>query len=146
MLYDALFVPHGEKSFPMTTVDLPEISKYVDNWGKPGDFGIIVQQNEELIGAVWGRLFCEDNKGYGFVSNDTPELTMAIKSKYRNQGIGVKLLPKFFIVAEENGYKNISLSVDKRNRAFDFYKRMGFEIVDELETAYTMKREINNVT
>ncbi len=56
MLYEALFVLEGEKPFPKYILDLPEISKYIEGWGSC-DFGIIAQDGEELIGAVWGRFF-----------------------------------------------------------------------------------------
>ena len=63
MLYEALFVAEGEKPLPKSTLDLPEISKYIENWASPGDFGIIAGDGEEPIGAVWGRLFKSTNKG-----------------------------------------------------------------------------------
>lgn len=139
MLYEALFIPEGEKPCARSIIDFPELSKYIQNWGRDGDFGIIVQDEDVLIGAVWARLFKEKNKGYGFVDIQTPELTMALKSKYRNRGLGTQLLGRFLELAKESGCKAVSLSVDKRNKAVNFYKRNGFKIVDELETAYTMK-------
>jgi ribosomal protein S18 acetylase RimI-like enzyme len=138
MLYEALFVPEGEKPYDESVVNHPEISRYIDNWGKKSDFGIIVHNEQEIIGAIWGRIFLKTNKGFGFVDEDTPELTMAVKSEYRNQGFGKSLMIKFLQFARESGYKHISLSVDKRNRAVDLYKRMGFKIIDEIDSAYTM--------
>ena len=138
MLYEALFLPEGEEPFDKSILDSPHISKYIDNWGTPGDFGFIIQINNVLIGAAWVRLYNEDNKGYGFVNNDTPELSIAIKSEYRNRGFGKELMSRIFQCAKEKGYRNISLSVDKRNRATNFYKMAGFRIVEELDTAYTM--------
>ncbi len=142
MLYEALFVPEGEKPYDRSVIDLPEISKYTDNWGMEGDFGIVIIDNEKLIGAIWGRLFNKNNKGYGFVDENTPELAMAIKGEYRNQGLGESLILRFLKFAKDKGYQNLSLSVDKRNRAFNFYKRLGFKIVDEKDSAYTMKIKI----
>ncbi len=66
MLYEALFVPEGEEPFPESILDLPEISKYIEDWSS-SDFGHIAQDGAELIGAVWGRLFIHANKGYGYV-------------------------------------------------------------------------------
>jgi ribosomal-protein-alanine N-acetyltransferase len=142
ILYDALFIPEGEKPVDKTVVDLPEISKYINNWGLSSDFGIIAGVNEQPVGAIWGRLFNKNNKGYGYVDENTPELTMAIKSEYRNQGIGESMISRFFQLAGDKGYKYLSLSVDKRNRACNFYLRQGFKIVGELGTAYTMRKEI----
>ena len=64
---------------------------------------------------------------------------MAGKSNCRNQGIGTELMERFLVLAKEKGYKAVSLSVDKRNRAACFYLGMGFKIINEAETAYTMK-------
>lgn len=139
MLYEALFVPEGEEPFPESILDLPEISKYVEDWSS-SDFGLIAQDGAELIGAVWGRLFMHANKGYGYVDDRTPELTMAVKSRYRNMGIGGEMMNKFFQLAKRNEYNAVSLSVDKRNRAARFYLKTGFSIIDETGTAYTMQK------
>ncbi len=139
MLYEALFVPEGEKPFPKYILDLPEISKYIEGWGSR-DFGIIAQDGAELIGAVWGRFFMSADKGYGYVDDRIPELTMAVKNRYRNMGIGGEMMNKFFLLAKKNGLYAVSLSVDKRNRAAGFYLKMGFSIIDEAKTAYTMKK------
>jgi GNAT superfamily N-acetyltransferase len=142
MLYEAIFVPEGEKPFPMSIIDLPEIAKYIDNWDSTVDFGLIVLYHDEPVGAIWCRLFSEEYKGYGFVDRDIPEVSMALKKEFRNRGFGTKMMEQTFTLANEKGYKTLSLSVDKRNRAFEFYKRMGFEIVSEIGTAFTMKRVI----
>lgn len=146
MLYEALFVPEGEKPFDRSIIDLPEISKYTDNWGTPDDFGLIVCNDEIPVGAIWGRLYHEGHKGYGFIDEQTPEMTIAIRSEYRNKGLGTSMMVEFTKCAKKNGYEGLSLSVDKRNRAVNLYQRIGFVVFDELETAYTMKLQITNLT
>jgi [ribosomal protein S18]-alanine N-acetyltransferase len=140
MLYDALFVPEGSQPFPELIIELPEISKYIDNWGRDGDIGLLAENNGKPVGVIWARLFPEDKKGYGFIDKYTPETSMAVDRKFRNQGIGTKLLASLFDKAKVNGYKTLSLSVDKRNKVLNLYKRLGFEIVGEVDTAYTMKK------
>jgi [ribosomal protein S18]-alanine N-acetyltransferase len=142
MLYEAIFVPEGEEPFPKSIIDLPEIAKYIDDWDDNSDFGLIIQSNNEPVGAIWCRLYTEDHKGYGFVDNETPEVSIALKADFRNRGFGTQMMEQTFMLAKENGYKALSLSVDKKNRAANFYKRMGFKIVDEVGTAYTMKKEL----
>jgi len=139
MLYLAIFVPPGQNPYEKSVIDLPEISKYIESWDDLRDFGIICFTNENLLGAIWGRLFSAENKGYGFVDAETPELTMAVKTDFRNRGIGTRLMHRFLQQAKNKGHKSISLSVDKRNRAFQFYERMGFFVVGEMETSVTMK-------
>lgn len=142
MLYLAIFVPEGDPPYPRSIVDHPEISKYVKNWGTIGDFGIKVKYNGDIIGAAWARLFNKNNKGFGFIDNTTPEISMAIIKEYRNKSIGTKLLEEIFKTARNLGYKALSLSVDKKNKAWNLYKRMGFKIVDEPGTDYVMKKEL----
>jgi diamine N-acetyltransferase len=49
----------------------------------------------------------------------------------QGKGIGKLLLDRIVILAKENHSDIISLNVNKSNKAFAFYKKMGFEIVDE---------------
>ncbi len=142
MLYQAVFVPPGHEPYDKSIIDLPEISKYIEGWNDSRDFGILCYNQEEQLGAIWGRLFTIHNKGYGFVDAETPELTMAVISDFRNHGIGTRLMQRFLQQARKKGYHSVSLSVDMRNRAFDFYKRMGFIIVEETNGSATMKKQL----
>ncbi len=47
------------------------------------------------------------------------------------KGMGKLLLDKIVVLAKENRSEVISLNVNKFNKAFTFYKKMGFEIVAE---------------
>lgn len=138
MLYEAIFIPEGIEACDRSIVDLPEISKYISNWGRQGDFGLILSFDDSMAGAIWGRLFPVNDRGYGFIDSYSPELSMAIKNEYRNKGLGTKLLTEFLRIACEKGYCSISLSVDKRNQAFRFYKKNGFRVVSESGNSSTM--------
>jgi len=142
MLYEALFVPKGGSPFNKSIIDQPDIIKYILNWDNKKDFGLIALIDNNNIGAVWGRLFSKENKGYGFINENIPELSIALKKKYRNKGIGRDLMNEFFEYAKIRNIEYLSLSVDKRSRAVNFYKKLGFKIVAEEGTAYTMKINI----
>ena len=131
MLYEAIYVPEEKKPLPLSILDNPLISKYIDNWGRKGDFGIIAKKDGTYIGAVWARYFSSGNRGFGFISGSIPELSMALKPEYRNRGLGTEMMKRFLEMCRQRGIKSISLSVDKRNRAFSFYKRTGFIVVSE---------------
>jgi GNAT superfamily N-acetyltransferase len=88
---------------------------------------LVAELQNELIGAIWSRLFSSEQKGYGFIDADTPEISMAIDFQHRNSGVGAVLLHEILQKLENKGYKRVSLSVDMRNFAFSFYKKMGFE-------------------
>lgn len=53
----------------------------------------------------------------------------------QSKGIGKLLLHKIEDLANENRSETISLNVNKYNKAFSFYKKMGFEVVAEEELA-----------
>ena len=143
MLYMALYVPEGQPPFPKSILDNPDISKYINHWGTlPNDLALVAVFNDELIGAIWGRTFSKSNAGFGFIDENTPEICMAVKEKFRNRGIGAKLIDEISKIYFSKGIKSISLSVDKQNRAKLLYLRNGFIIVKDEGADFTMKKNI----
>lgn len=141
MLYQAIYVSNMEIKLPREIIDTPELKRYIENFGVNNDFCLVAEQRDKLIGAIWIRLFDSMNKGYGFVDDETPELSMAVLAEYRCQGVGKELL-KALIDKLTNKFKRISLSVDKENYAYGLYKKFGF--VDYLhdEKSIIMTREM----
>ena len=144
MFYEAIFVPDGEKPFDKSIIHHPQLEKYTYHWGKEHDLAFIAETKREKVGLIWTRLFTRKNPGFGYFDDSTPELGMAVKPDYRNKGIGCMLLIRFFREMEKRGYKKISLSVDKRNRAVNLYKRTGFQIVKENESDFIMVKHLKN--
>lgn len=142
IFYDAIFIPPSEKPLPRSIIYHPDLTKYYMNWGKKGDYGIIAEYENQWIGAVWCRLFAKNNKGYGYIDQNTPELSIAIKQPFRNQGIGTQLMLSFLQNIKNHGYSTGSLSVDKRNKAVEWYKRLGFEMVVDNKNDYVMKKKL----
>ena len=141
MLYEAIYFDEENSRLPRSITFEPHLSKYVNDFGRPGDFAFGLVIDNQLVGAIWSRLFSEEDKGYGFVDSETPELSMAIIENYRNKGLGGQLLEKLFEELRSSGFQRVSLSVDKRNRAVDLYQRCGFETIAEAGTAYTMVKD-----
>ena len=136
MLYEALFVPPGSPPFPQSVIDSPHFAAYVDGFGsRPGDIGYIALADGTPIGAIWARLPTGTHHGYGYVDDDTPELSMAVEPDHRSKGIGTALLVR--LVAE---CPRLSLSVDARNPAVRLYERAGFVPVAEDGDSLTMLR------
>lgn len=145
MLYTAIFVEDGQPKLPKSIIQEPSLAKYIINFGSNKyDLCFVALDNEELIGACWGRFLDEQNKGYGFLDSKTPELSIAIKEQFRNRGIGTKLLKKITENYRGN-IKSLSLSVDKKNLAIEFYKRFGFQIKLETEKSVVMRIELDSV-
>lgn len=142
MLYEAIYFADENQRLPKSIVFEPQLSKYIDNFGQKGDLAFVIIVENQLVGAIWTRLFPESNGGYGFFDEETPELSMAIKENYRNRGFGTRLLKKLLEALKINGFEKVSLSVDKRNRALDLYRRIGFETVSEQKTSLTMLKKL----
>jgi ribosomal protein S18 acetylase RimI-like enzyme len=108
------------------------VSRYVKGWGRPGDTALIAVEDGFPVGAGWYRLFRRDQPGYGFVDEETPELTIAVVPSRRNRGIGDALLRALCERARAEGHRAISLSVERDNEALvAFYEKHGFEKVAE---------------
>jgi ribosomal protein S18 acetylase RimI-like enzyme len=142
MLYEAIFVPEGKEKPSKDVINLPEVARYIKNFGRTGDICLVAELKGELVGAIWIRLFSKDEPGYGFVDESTPELAMAVRTENRSQGIGKLLMEKMLQRLKAEGYKQVSLSVDKINYAYDFYLKCGFEVVDSTEDSYTMVKRL----
>jgi len=123
----------------MADPDLP-VYRYVQNWGRPGDAGVVAFEGRNVYGAAWYRLFTEDEPGFGFVDARTPELTIAVVPGHRGHGAGAELLEALLARAREDGYPRISLSAQPGQTAF--YEAHGFHAVGEDEGAVTMAADL----
>jgi ribosomal protein S18 acetylase RimI-like enzyme len=117
----------------------PPVRRYVERWGRPGDTALIAIQDFQKVGAAWYRLFTEANAGYGFVDNETPELSIAIVPSRRGGGLGSELLDALLERARADGYAAISLSVEEGSPAVGLYERHGFERVGGDDGGVTMR-------
>lgn len=114
----------------------PEITRYADGWGRPGDEGFIAEEEGEPIGAAWFRVFSADRPGFGFIDEETPELAIALVPEARGRGVGTELLEELFQLARERGHARISLSVEIVNPARALYERFGFVKVEDDDDGY----------
>jgi ribosomal protein S18 acetylase RimI-like enzyme len=139
MLYQAVYVPPGQPPLSRDILKQPEIACYVQGWGRPGDLGLVaVDRGDQVpLAAAWLRLWTGEYKGFGYVDETTPELSIAVLPPYRGRGIGTALLAHL-IKAAQPRYPAISLSVDPDNPVLRLYRRLGFEVVGEHGSSLTM--------
>ena len=128
MMYEAAAVAESMRVLGKEkALSLPVNRKYVEEWGRPGDAGVIaIDQMDQPLGAAWYRLHPAEAPGYGFISSTIPELTIGVRADARGQGIGQALLQALIALAQSQGYAALSLSVDRNNPARHLYERFGF--------------------
>jgi GNAT superfamily N-acetyltransferase len=120
--------------------DLP-VARYVNNWGRPGDAGLIAWENGP-IGAAWYRLFSTGTPGFGFIDEQTPELTIAVVPSRRGGGLGGDLMRALLDRARKEGYAAISLSAEKGMTKL--YERHGFREIGQRDDSATMVAELGS--
>ena len=120
------------------------VARYVKGWGRPGDTALIAVEGAFPVGAGWYRLFRHDQPGYGFVDEETPELAIAVVPSRRGRGLGEALLSALYDRARADGYRALSLSVERDNDALvAFYEKHGFErVAEDGGDSVTMRREL----
>ena len=123
------------------TADVPA-SRYVEGWGRPGDRGVILIDESFPVGAAWYRLFAAGRPGYGFVDEETPELTIAVVPSTRGRGVGEQLLSALLEQAQSDGHSAMSLSVERDNPAVKLYQRFGFQPVREMDSTLVMRADL----
>lgn len=129
-LYHAIYVPPGEPMPPMQIARQPELARYVIGWmSHPDDLGFKVEKDGSSVGAAWVRRWSASEQGYGFIDQETPELSMSVLPAYRGRGLGTMLLRNLLSVAELR-FQSISLSVSQLNPARRLYEREGFKSID----------------
>jgi GNAT superfamily N-acetyltransferase len=121
----------------------PVLARYVEGFGRRGDFGVVADEGAEPLGAAWWRYFQADAPGYGFVDDVTPELSTAVLPAYRGRGIGTALLEALKREARDRQIKRLSLSVERDNPAAALYARLGFRPFGRQGNALTMVIELD---
>ncbi|CAB0594835.1 N-acetyltransferase [Corynebacterium diphtheriae] len=75
----------------------------------------------------------------GYVSEDIPEVAIAIEPRYRGKGVGSILLNKSLELARTLGTPGLSLSVDDGNpRAKKLYERLGFQHIRHSDAGFSI--------
>lgn len=137
-LYEAIFIPKGAKKPPKSIIEQPELQVYIADFGKTDDWCFVAEVKGEIVGAVWVRIMDD----YGHIDDETPSFAISLYEEYRNLGIGTVLMRTMLQVLKDKGYRKTSLSVQKANYAFNMYRKVGFEVVDENVEEYIMVCEL----
>ena len=138
-LYEAIYIPEGEKIPDKSIVNLSELQIYYKDFGSfKDDIALAADVKDKVIGAAWVRIMDD----YGHIDNETPSLAMSLFKEYRNLGIGTVLLNELLSELKIRGYLKVSVSVQKDNYAQKMYKKAGFKVIKENEEEYIMLAEL----
>lgn len=139
IVYHAIHVPPDQPAPPREIVNEPGVARYVEGWGRPGDYGVLaIDAHSTRIGAAWMRLFTVANPSYGFIAEDVPEISIALLPGHRGRGIGTALL-HHLITHATGKYPALSLAVVDTNPALRLYERLGFAFVAKSGNSITMR-------
>ena len=142
-LYEAIFIPEGVPAPPRSIIENEDLQVYVRDFGKKADDRCLVAEVAgKVVGAVWTRVMND----YGHITDGIPSLAISLYKDYRNQGIGTELLREMLQLLRRDGYRQVTLSVQKANYAFRMYQKAGFEVLKETEEEYLMLCELENLS
>ena len=140
-LYQAIFIPEGITPPPFDIIMQPELQVYIKGFGEQdGDICLVAECDSKIVGAVWVRIMND----YGHVSNDMPSLAISLLPEYRGKGIGTALMQSMIKMVSQQGYKGISLSVQKQNYAAKMYRKLGFNTIENKDEELIMVYNFNN--
>ncbi len=142
LLYHAISVGPGERAPDRDIVNKPELARYVREWGSvAADYGVLAVEGGTVLGGAWLRQWRGAERGYGFVDEDTPELSIAVVPTRRGEGIGTELLRRLLDEAAKR-HARVSLSVASHNPARTLYEREGFTLHAVVGDSITMLAEL----
>lgn len=134
-LYEAIFIPEGVAAPPRSIIENEDLQVYVREFGRqPDDRCLVAECDGKVVGAVWTRVMND----YGYIADGIPSLAMSLYKEYRNKGIGTALLEQMLQLLRKDGYRQVSLSVQKANYAVRMYRKVGFEVMNETDEEYLM--------
>ena len=137
-LYEAIFQRDENNPIPRSIINQPEISVFIDDFGKKDDNCLVAVVEDKIVGAAWTRILSGTVKGFGNIDKYTPEFAISVYKDYRGLGIGTRLMLDMLMLLKGKGYKRASLAVQKDNYAVRMYERVGFVITDESDEEYIM--------
>ena len=123
----------GDRFTMRDVVDRPELAHYTRLDPARGDFGFAAEQGGRTVGAVWAVFLPAQDAGYGFVDDQTPELSLWVAADARGHGLGRHLLRLLQREARRRGVGALSLSVEGENFARHLYEAEGFRAVEGRE-------------
>lgn len=136
-LHVALWDPPPAGLRPPEILQHPQVRIYAEDWGRPGDVGVVAQVDGADAGACWVRLL-PPQVGLAHVDAATPQLGIALDAPFQHRGFGAPLMRAALDAARAHGYKQVALTVHPENPAIRVYERCGFRTIGQRNTYHHM--------
>ena len=134
-LYEVIFIPEGIDKPSRDIIKAPELQIYIKDFGtQRGDYYLVAEVENQIIGAAWSRIIND----YGYIDDETPSLSISLHKEYRGQGIGTELMKQLLKLLKSEGFRKVSLSVQKANYASKMYEKLGFKVFRENDEEFVM--------
>ncbi|MCC8154609.1 MAG: GNAT family N-acetyltransferase [Tannerellaceae bacterium] len=139
LMYEAVFQRDPHNLIPRSVLKFPEVNMYIKDFGtQKDDYCLVAETDRQVIGGVWVRILNYKVDGLESILPDTPESVISLFKKYRNKGIGTRLMQKMIAYLREKNYKQAFLKVEKENYAVKMYQNLGFIFIGENQDDYLM--------
>ena len=130
MLYEAAGPPNSPRPPLKEVLGKPRNARFVDDWGRPGDFGVVAEEGGHPVGAAWIRLHAGEEIAPCYKGDAVAQLAIGVVPSARGIGWGRKLLDRLLDEARSLGLSEVQLTVGLANvPAVRLYQRVGFSIL-----------------
>jgi ribosomal protein S18 acetylase RimI-like enzyme len=94
-----------------------------ENW-RNGHFFFAISMDEQDVGFL-------DLEPNNPIEGNMKIQKIYVLPEFQGMGLGYELMKQAFNFAKENQMNSMTLQVNRNNKAVEFYKKFGFEIIDE---------------
>ena len=128
---------------PAEARKMAHVRRWLDDWGRASDTGVVAWNGPEPVGAAWCRQH-DRPVAHGVAGEALPEVGIAVVPAYRRRGVGMLLLQALDGAATGTGISGLSLTVNVWNPALRLYERAGYERVATEGDRVVMVKQLGN--
>lgn len=134
----------GTERVPRDEIVAKHVPVYVDNWGRAGDIGVVVESEGVPAGAAWARFYGPEDKTYGHYAPHVPEIVaVGVLPDQRGKRAGSAAVDALLAALVEAGHTQASLSCEFGNDvARRLYESRGFIDAFPIDDAWTMVSQL----
>ena len=126
-LYNSIFQKEDEEMLDVSIINEEKYQKYIKDFPQENDFALARELNGRLSAIIWSRLFKKEDESFGFVDEETPEITLPVLAGYDEFQIGKEILEILCNELKILGYFQVSTSIDNDNPIVDMFVSLGFK-------------------